>query len=208
LVLARVEEALLLERAEGGKSLAGLALSGRDDEASAISCDVAARLHAPKAVALPPLMPLEAWFAALAPAARTRGGFLARSAATAVELLSAPREISVLHGDIHHYNILDFGARGWLAIDPKGLIGERGFDFANLFCNPDLARAEASFVRSPEVFARRLAIVSSQAGINRTRLLQWIIAYTGLSAAWLIADGLEPEAGLAIGALAEAALAA
>jgi streptomycin 6-kinase len=45
-------------------------------------------------------------------------------------------------------------------------------------------------------------------GIDRTRLLQWIIAYTGLSAAWMIADGAMPEAGLAIGALAEAALAA
>jgi hypothetical protein len=44
-----------------------------------------------------------------------------------------------LHGDIHHDNILDFGRRGWLAIDPKRLFGERGFDYANLFCNPDLS---------------------------------------------------------------------
>ncbi len=29
------------------------------------------------------------------------------------------------------------GPRGWLAIDPKGLIGERGFEYANLFRNPD-----------------------------------------------------------------------
>lgn len=31
-----------------------------------------------------------------------------------------------LHGDLHHGNVLDFGASGWLAIDPKGLKGERG----------------------------------------------------------------------------------
>jgi aminoglycoside/hydroxyurea antibiotic resistance kinase len=42
----------------------------------------------------------------------------------------------VLHGDLHHGNVLDFGLRGWLAIDPKGLLGERGFDFANIFTNP------------------------------------------------------------------------
>jgi streptomycin 6-kinase len=47
------------------------------------------------------------------------------SAETAHALLAAPREITVLHGDIHHDNILHFGERGWLAIDPKGLIGER-----------------------------------------------------------------------------------
>jgi streptomycin 6-kinase len=208
MVLARDGEALLLERAEGGRSLAALSKNGRDDEASEIACAVAARLHAPRAAALPALMPLDTWFAALAPSARRQGGFLARSAAMADKLLRAPQQISVLHGDIHHDNILDFGARGWLAIDPKGLIGERGFDFANLFCNPDMASPAAAFVRSPDIFARRLGIISSQAGIDRTRLLQWIIAYTGLSSAWLIADGIDPEAGLAIGALAEAALAA
>ena len=40
-------------------------------------------------------------------------------------LAGEPHEIGVLHGDIHHGNILDFGARGWLAIDPKRLQGER-----------------------------------------------------------------------------------
>lgn len=208
LVLARDDGALLLERAEGGGSLAALAKNGRDDEACAIACAVAARLHTPRAAALPALMPLDAWFAALAPAAQTHGGFLTRSAAAADKLLGAPRDICVLHGDIHHDNILDFGARGWLAIDPKGLTGERGFDFANLFCNPDMAGPAAAFVRSPDVFARRLGIISSQAGIDRTRLLEWIIAYAGLSSAWLMSDGAKPEAGLAIGALAEAALAA
>jgi streptomycin 6-kinase len=51
-------------------------------------------------------------------------------------LLAEPREVGVLHGDLHHGNVLDFGVRGWLAIDPKGLLGERGFDFANIFTNP------------------------------------------------------------------------
>jgi streptomycin 6-kinase len=43
-----------------------------------------------------------------------------------------------LHGDLHHENVLDFGERRWLAIDPHGLHGERFFDFANIFTNPDL----------------------------------------------------------------------
>ncbi len=102
----------------------------------------------------------------------------------------------MLHGDIHHDNILDFGARGWLAIDPKGLTGERGFDFANLFCNPDMANPETAIAGKPEVFARRLEIICSRADIDRSRLLKWIIAYTGLSSAWLIADGISPKHGL------------
>jgi streptomycin 6-kinase len=207
-VFARDDGALLLERAEGSQSLTALSHEGRDEEACMIICQAAARLHAPRPDLLPPLMPLQKWFAALGPAARREGGFFERSATTAKALLANPQEVSVLHGDIHHGNILDFGPRGWLAIDPKALIGERGFDFANLFCNPDVAISDPPVASRPEVFARRLEIVSAQAKIDRARLLLWIIAYTGLSAAWLMADGSEPKAGLAIGALAEAALAA
>ena len=99
----------------------------------------------------------------------------------------------VLHGDIHHGNILDFGERGWLAIDPKGLSGERGFDYANLFCNPDPETAAA-----PGRLARRAAIVADAAGLERERLLRWILAYAGLSAAWMLEDGEAPETALEI----------
>lgn len=49
--------------------------------------------------------------------------------------------MAVLHGDLHHGNVLDFGPLGWLAIDPKGLHGESGFDYANILSNPDRASA-------------------------------------------------------------------
>jgi streptomycin 6-kinase len=88
---------------------------------------------------LPGLAPLSHWFRELQPAAATHGGILVRCAETAQALLAEPRDIGVLHGDLHHGNVLDFGVRGWLAIDPKGHLGERGFDFANIFSNPDLA---------------------------------------------------------------------
>ena len=98
----------------------------------------------------------------------------------------------VLHGDIHHGNILDFGPRGWLAIDPKGLTGERAFDYANIFCNPDLETAT-----SPGRLARRAEVVAEAAALNRGRLLQWIVAWAGLSAAFSIEDGASPKAATA-----------
>jgi hypothetical protein len=42
------------------------------------------------------------------------------SATAASNLLKTQREIVVLHGDMHHGNVLHFGSRGWLAIDPRG----------------------------------------------------------------------------------------
>jgi streptomycin 6-kinase len=201
-VLAHAGDAVLLERAEGTVSLSHLARSGRDDEASRIICGVVAKLHAPRAKPLPDLIPLKEWFEGLEPAASAHGGFLSLSAATARELLASPREVGVLHGDVHHDNILDFGARGWLAIDPKRLIGERGFDYANIFCNPDHATAT-----DPGRFARRVEVIGAAAGLERKRLLQWILAWAGLSAAWFLGDGVSPDIDMKVAALAAAELA-
>ena len=107
----------------------------------------------------------------------------------------------MLHGDIHHGNILDFGPRGWLAIDPKGLIGERGFDYANLFCNP-----EAEIATAPGRLVRQVEVVVEAAGMERQRLLKWIVAYAGLSAAWFFEDG-EWEAAKTLLVVAELAAA-
>jgi streptomycin 6-kinase len=67
---------------------------------------------------------------------KIHGGILRIAAETAADLLATQRDVVVLHGDMHHENILKFSSRGWLAIDPKGLVGERGFDYANIFCKP------------------------------------------------------------------------
>ncbi len=201
-VLATHGDALLLERAQGQRSLSDYARNGRDDEATVILCDVIARLHAPRAKPLPDLIPLNIWFRDLEPAAATHGGTLVRCAEVARLLLAAPRDIGVLHGDVHHDNVLDFGDRGWLAIDPNRLIGERGFDYANLFCNPDLEDPSQPVATLPGRFARRLEIVTAQSGLDRARLLQWILAWTGLSAAWFLGDGDSPEIDFRVAALA------
>ncbi len=200
-VLAHEGDALLLERATGKRSLARMAGDGRDDEATRILCAAAARLHAPRAKPLPKLIGLEPWFEQLWPAPSKYGGIFAESARTARLLLDDPREVGALHGDLHHDNVLDFGDRGWLAIDPKRLHGERGFDYANIFCNPeertDVAR---------ERFHRRVGIVVEAARIERKRLLQWILAWCGLSAAWRLDDGESAEIDLPIAELALAEL--
>ena len=200
-VLAHDGEALLMVRAQGPGSLVQMTRSGRDDEATRILCAVAAQLHAPVTRPIPALVPLEQGFAALWDAAALHGGILEHCARTARELLAAPRDVTVLHGDIHHGNVLDFGRSGWLAIDPKGLYGERGFDYANIFCNPDSESALA-----PGAFARRIEIVANASGIDRRRLLQWVLAWTGLSITWMLEDDLEPGTNLGVAKLAAAAL--
>jgi streptomycin 6-kinase len=201
-VLARGDDAILLERAEGRRSLTEFARQGRDEEACRIICHAVAKLHAPRGEPPPGLVSLQEWFCELEPAAAKHGGILMKAAATSRLLLASPRDKVVLHGDVHHDNILDFGTRGWLAIDPKGLFGERGFDYANIFPNPDLEAAAAAGSLAP-----RATTIAEVSGLERTRLLQWALAYAGLRAAWSISDGQKPEPLLTVAEAAAAELA-
>ena len=201
-ILAHDGAAMLLERATGHRSLAAMVHDGRDDEASRILCAVAARLHAPRNTAPPDLIPLSAWFAELEPAAAKHGGVFRHAAAAARDLLARPQDVCVLHGDLHHGNVLDFKERGWLAIDPKGLIGERGFDFANILCNPDFGIAT-----SPGRLAHQASVVAEAARLDRTRLLRWILAYAGLSSAWTIGEGSNAALASTVAELAAAEIA-
>jgi streptomycin 6-kinase len=88
-----------------------------------------------------------------------------------------------------------------VAIDPKGLLGERAFDLVNILRNPDAVTALA-----PGRFVRQVGIVARAARLDRRRLLEWTLAFAGLSAAWHLADGERPELDLAVAGLGAAAL--
>jgi len=192
-VLAHANEALLMVRAEGGRSLDDL----DDGEATAILCKAVKALHAPRPDP-PAAPPLRTLFKALLETGETR---LQTSRRVAEALLAAPRDEVLLHGDIHHFNILDFGVAGWLAIDPWGFRGERAYDYANILRNPDLAR-----VTAPGRFDRGRAAIAQLAGVEPERLLRWIYAHAGLAAAWEQADGHDPSRSYAVLELAEARL--
>jgi streptomycin 6-kinase len=190
-VLAIEGDAVLMERAAGG-SLAPLAQGGRDGEATSIICRLAAQLHRPVPRSGPDLVPLETWFEPLLQA--SAGGEDFALAATLAKRLLAAREPEVsLHGDLHHHNVLDFGGGDWRAIDPKGLRGERTFDFVHLLRNPDPVT-----VGTPGRLEARVAQIASEGGIGPVRLLAWALAFSALSAIWSTQDGDCPTADLAL----------
>lgn len=184
-VLEHDDFAVLIAWAPGERSLAALSTTGRDDEATRVLAETGLRLHAATADREPPrgLITLDRWFRDLF-AREGRGGPWARAASLAHELLAAEGDDVVLHGDLHHGNVLDFGATGWLAIDPKFLIGNRIFDYTNILCNPSAELAETHF-------DARLGIISAVAGIERDELLAWTVAWTALSASW--AEETDPD---------------
>ena len=84
------------------------------------------------------------------------------------------RESVLLHQDFHGANVLD-SARGWLAIDPKPLVGEREFDTASLLRDRrwELRNDPGAAAR----VRRRLDRLSADLGLDRDRMRGWGIAH-------------------------------
>jgi len=103
------------------------------------------------------------------------------------DLLADPAPPVVLHGDLHHWNILDGPGKSWLAIDPKGVVGEPAYEvgallrnpFADPATKPDLAKIQS----------RRIAILAEMLGMDARRLQSWAFAQAILSAWWSYEDG-------------------
>ena len=184
--------ALLLERACGTQSLWAMTTSGNtsdDDAAAHILADTLTQLHAPRTTPPPSgLMSLDQWFQPLRNF-RTHALVL-ESAATLVEkFIATTLPPHVLHGDMHHQNVVHDTKRGWLAIDPKGLCGERTYDVANLLRNPQYHPA---IVHDPARMQRLAHLYALRLNLDPRRILQFTAAHAALSAAWSLEDGRDP----------------
>lgn len=108
------------------------------------------------------------------------------------ELLSSSEPSVLLHGDLHHFNILSAQRRPWVAIDPKGLAGERAYDVGALLRNPD-----PTLCTNVEVQRRRIAVLREELQFDPQRMVGWGVAQAVLSAWWSFEDGEEWESACA-----------
>jgi streptomycin 6-kinase len=179
--------ALLLERVLPGDTLATL-VPDQDDRAITIAAELMRRLRRapPASHSFPHLAD---WFAGLQRA--QAGGFapdlVAPAAALVPRLIGSSPGDRLLHGDLHHFNILQDGVSQWRVIDPKGLIGDPAYECAALLFNPlpDLLRMPAPRAR----FARRITLIAEQLGLERRRVHGYAFAHAVLSAWWSVEDG-------------------
>ncbi|BCA53713.1 aminoglycoside O-phosphotransferase APH(6)-Id [Nitrospira sp. KM1] len=196
--------AMLLEYLDGGE-LSNLVKQGLDSRAARIICDVLDDLHRYAGEIPSGIQDLQHEFESLF--ARARGektdSVFRNTAAVAERLISTESNKRLLHGDIHHGNILKSASRGWVAIDPQGLFGERTYDVANSFFNPD---------EVPHVVATReridslATIFSERLEVDKSRVLQFAYAHGGLSASWHLDDGENPQWRLRMTSLIETLL--
>lgn len=115
-----------------------------------------------------------------------------QQAETWLQELAPRRSPVLLHGDLHHGNILSHtrGAESvFLAIDPKGLWGNPGYEVGSFLCNPtSFLQALAPQGLLEQVLAHRLAIFSEVFEMPFQELAQWGFIYSILSACWSFED--------------------
>ena len=190
---------ILMERLLPGEMLATLP----DDEARThIACDLMQRLWRPASADLP-FIPLADWFAGLDGVRKKFDGgcgpypreLFERVEDLLPELFATSSPPVLMHGDLHHFNILSSGSE-WLAIDPKGVVGPPEFE-----CGPLLINPYPDFAYLPDVrrlTARRIAIFSERLGFSRQRIRDWGMCFAVLSSWWnTAADGSGGEYSLA-----------
>lgn len=184
-VFAHDGPALLMARASG-PTLLPMFRDGREAEGAAALTAAIAHLHRPRPHA-PDAIAMSDRCASLFAAT---GAPFEDAAELARRLLADPRDTVILHGDAHPANFLDFDG-AWLAIDPKGVRGERVFDYTHVFVTPDLPA-------DPARLDRLLPLIAQGGGIDPARLLDWIAVAAALSAAWSVEDGEDPAHALAV----------
>jgi len=184
-----VEGAVLLERLNPGSSLVAFAVDGRDDEATDILADVVGRMRGcepPKNCAT-----VQEWAKGFELYAATGDSQIPMHLVDEgrrwyLDLCVSQREPHLLHGDLHHYNVLFDSGRGWLAIDPKGVVGETEYEIGAALRNPFEA---PDLFTSPLCLQKRLERFSERLNLDFNRVVAWAFAQAVLSAIWEIEDG-------------------
>jgi streptomycin 6-kinase len=181
--------AVLLERLEPGEDLVSLVKRGEDEAATHILAQVMAKLAHHEAPAECPAV--GDWGRGFDRYLSSGDQRIPRDLVhEAIELfqdlVSTQCTTMLLHGDLQHYNVLFDRHRGWVAVDPKGVVGELEYEIGAILRNPVELH---EYYSTPEIIHRRLRTLTDALSLNYSRALKWSFAQAVLSAIWDIEDG-------------------
>ncbi len=175
--------ALLLERLIPGANLIEICQQN-DAAATAIAIDVMRKLWQKKPPEYQNFPRLEKWTNGLQKAENTSfpARFISKARNNFDELFALSKQNFLLHGDLHHENILSAEREPFLAIDPKGIIGDIGYDIS-VFLNNPLGWVLSQ--SNPQKFlTSRVEQFAEAFKIEPQNLRKWAFAQMVLSAWW------------------------
>jgi len=182
---------MLMERLEPGTSLRTV----EDDEAAiSAAAQVMRKIWHPLPEQHYPFPTVTDWFKGFARLRRRYDGgtgpippgIFDKAEKLYAELCASMAEQVLLHGDLHQDNILAAEREPWLAVDPKGVIGEPAYETGALLRNfwPDIL----SVSNPKSLMTRRIDQLSAELGFERERIYNWGFAQAVLSVIWSVED--------------------
>lgn len=97
------------------------------------------------------------------------------------KLLSTQGKLFVLHGDLHHENILQQDD-SWVAIDPIGVVGELEYEFGAFIRNPVPELLQER--NAEQIIMHRIDQFSNIFDCEKQRLIDWSFVQAVLVACW------------------------
>ena len=105
-------------------------------------------------------------------------------------ILMEPDEPQILlHGDLHHWNILSDADRGWMAIDPKGVIGASCLDVGR-FINNAMGFGETA-AEKRQILFEAVKVFSGVLGENEERMFAGAFCDKIMGSSWSLKQ--EPD---------------
>lgn len=176
--------AILMERLQPGHTLKALVKSGHDDNATKIICELIRNIQKYQLTIyqFKPLSTLYTNFSKL------DGYFDKKMLSKAKSLfndLTSESPSVILHGDLHHDNIL-LSYHTWKVIDPHGYSGDPAYEVGAMIYNPLDCFPNTHSVQ--QIISRRLKILSDELPFDMQRIKAWAFCKTILSIAWTFED--------------------
>jgi streptomycin 6-kinase len=175
---------LLLERALPGASLKSY-FPNKDVESIKIASDAMAKLHQAKIPTFHNLSHIRDWLSVLDKEWEIPHHYLQEARQLRHTLLQTSEPNVLLHGDLHHDNILQNGD-DWLVIDPKGVIGDKTYEIGAFIRNPmpDLLDLD----NAPSIIRYRITHFAKYLELSESRILDWCFIQAVLAWVWALED--------------------
>ena len=186
-VIAHDDNMIIMQRAVPGRTLKDY-FPDNDIDAIKILCESIKELHKASIPESHNFYHLSELFNTLDQKLDIPDEVLAKAKHLRDKLLSTTTEEVLLHGDLHHDNILKNGD-SWLIIDPKGFIGDPAFEPAAYLCNPIPELLQENQPR--EIITNRINICSAELGVDSQRIADWLYVKSVLCWAWSLEDNLD-----------------
>ncbi|GHU14906.1 hypothetical protein FACS189449_12200 [Alphaproteobacteria bacterium] len=188
-VIDSAKGALLLQRAIPGNSLTEY-FSDREDESIRIAANVIQKVIASQALmASPPAgMYASIVFNAEADSVEVNATdaityYIQKAKRVAEHLQKTTAERVVMHGDLHHDNIVQDGNE-WKIIDPTGVIGDPVYEIASFMINPidKIWKHENAL----SIVKNRIDAFSKLLNVDPIRIAQWTFVKSVLCWIWTL----------------------